>query len=159
MEASFRLLPGVLDVTSGYAGGKLEKPTYEQVTQGVTNHAEVVEVKYDPKKVNFKNLLTFFFMMHDPTTKDRQGNDVGSQYRSIILFKNEEEEQQAHSFIKALEETGVWDKIVTEISPLKQFWPAEEYHQNYYKKNPEAAYCQRIVRPKLEKLIGKLTMF
>jgi peptide-methionine (S)-S-oxide reductase len=159
LEAAFRLLPGVVDVTSGYAGGSLPNPSYEQVKRGDTGHAEVVEVRYDPRMVTFKNLMAFFFMMHDPTTKDRQGNDIGSQYRSIILFQSPEEEQEARSFVKALEETGVWDKIVTNIVPLTNFWAAEEYHQHYYEKNPEAAYCQRIVRPKLEKLIGKLSMF
>lgn len=159
LESAFELLPGVISVTTGYAGGAIENPSYEQVSKGNTGHAEVVEVRYNPKKLSYKNLLAFFFMMHDPTTKDRQGSDVGPQYRSIILYQNDEQERDARSFIKALEETGVWDKIVTQVVPLVDFWPAEEYHQHYYEKNPNAAYCQQVVRPKLEKLIGKMSMF
>ncbi|MCS7063013.1 MAG: peptide-methionine (S)-S-oxide reductase MsrA [Methylacidiphilales bacterium] len=151
LEAVYELLPGVTEVTSGYAGGHLDNPTYEQVCTGETGHAEVIEIRYNPNKISLKTLLEVFWEAHDPTTPNRQGHDVGTQYRSIILYQNSEQLQAATQSLK--EAQSKFDSpIVTEIVPLKKFYPAEAYHQDYYRRNPQKPYCQSIIKPKLEKL-------
>jgi peptide methionine sulfoxide reductase msrA/msrB len=150
LDAMFRALQGVIYVNSGYAGGTKENPTYEEASSGLTGHAETVEVVFNPLKISFEALLTVFFATHDPTTKDRQGDDVGSQYRSAIFHVNELQKELAENFVKNLEVENVFDgKIITEIVPLKKFYLAEEYHQNYYTKNSQAGYCQAVINPKL----------
>ncbi len=156
LEAVFSKLKGVRKVTSGYAGGKTpaaeKKPTYEKVSSGRTGHAEAVKIDYDPQEISFRNLLTVFFTLHDPTTPNRQGADIGSQYRSIILFANESQKEESQKFIQKLEKEKIFSKpIVTEIKPLEEFFPAEDYHQRYFEKNPEAPYCQLVIAPKMEK--------
>lgn len=152
VEAAYELVPGVLAAESGYAGGKRPNPTYEQVCTGATGHAEVVKISFDPSKVSRASLVDFFWEIHDPTTLNRQGADVGTQYRSVIYYATPEEKAMIEaSLAKANAES--WDgKIVTEVSPLPEFYPAEEYHQDYYKKNPHAGYCRVVIKPKLEKL-------
>lgn len=145
----FRTLPGVTQVTCGYAGGKTERPTYKQVCAGDTGHAEVVQIVFDPTKITFEKLLEAFWEAHDPTTLNRQGNDVGTQYRSIILYHDDAQRVAA----EAAKTAAGWrfqDKVVTEITPLQKFWPAEEDHQDYFRKNPNQAYCAAVVRPKLK---------
>ena len=152
-EAVFTMLRGVSSVLPGYAGGTTEHPTYEQVCKGKTGHVEVVQIEYDPNIVQYRDLLTVFFGSHDPTTKNRQGNDVGTQYRSIIFYTTPEQKDEAEKFIQAINasnQNGV--PIVTNVEPLKQFYGAEEYHREYAKKNPGAPYCERIINPKLEKV-------
>lgn len=140
-------------MTPGYAGGTVANPSYEQVCGGDTGHAEVVRVEYDPQVISFEDLLSVFFAMHDPTTINRQGNDVGEQYRSIILCTDEDQKQKSEAFIKDLEEQNLFDNpIVTAVEPLADFYEAEDYHKDYYKKNPDKAYCQAIIIPKLSKL-------
>ncbi|MFZ6015460.1 MAG: peptide-methionine (S)-S-oxide reductase MsrA [Patescibacteria group bacterium] len=152
-EAVFKQLRGVVAVTPGYAGGTVANPSYEQVCGGDTGHAEVVRVEYDPQVISFEDLLSVFFAMHDPTTINRQGNDVGEQYRSIILCTDEDQKQKSEAFIKDLEEQNLFDNpIVTAVEPLADFYEAEDYHKDYYKKNPDKAYCQAIIIPKLSKL-------
>lgn len=150
-EAAFRLVPGVISVIPGYAGGSKENPTYKEVVDGVTGHAEVVRVEYDPEKVTFRNLLGVFFTIHDPTTLNRQGNDTGNQYRSIVLFTSKKQQQEAEEYIR-LHKENFLDPIVTEVVLLEKFYPAEEYHHNYYEKNPNSGYCQAVISPKIEKL-------
>lgn len=153
LEAAFQELEGVREVEPGYAGGHVDEPTYHQVCGGRTGHAEVVRVRFDPDTVSFRELLKVFFTLHDPTTRDRQGADVGPQYRSIILHATPGQEAEARSMIRALEEEGVWQgPIVTEVTPLETFWPAEEEHRDYYRRHPERAYCRAVIRPKLTKL-------
>jgi len=155
-EAVFQMIRGVLSVTSGYAGGTVENPTYEDVSSDETGHAEVVKIEFDPAKISYEALLNIFFATHDPTTLNRQGNDVGTQYRSIILFENETHQEIAEKFIKNLETEKVFaGPIVTQIVPLTKFYAAEEYHQNYFQKNPNAAYCQMIISPKVAKMREK----
>ena len=149
-EAVFGELQGVISVMPGYAGGTVKDPTYEAVSTGVTGHAEMTKVEYDPDKISYSDLLTVFFATHDPTTLNRQGNDVGTQYRSIILYTTEEQKKEAEDFIKQLDGSG--PKIVTEIKPLSDFYKAEEYHRQYYFKNANAPYCRLVISPKLEKL-------
>ena len=152
-EAVFDELRGVLSVVSGYAGGTVNDPTYEQVCGGGTGHAEVIRIEFDPEQISFRDLLIVFFATHDPTTLNRQGNDVGTQYRSAILYANEEQKQHAESFIKELEGAGSFDKpITTTLEPLIDFYPAENYHQKYYANNPFQPYCQVMIPPKLRKL-------
>jgi peptide-methionine (S)-S-oxide reductase len=152
VEAVFQRLDGVEKVVSGYAGGTASNPTYEQVCAGTTGHAEVCQISYDPKKISYDELLEVFWRTHDPTTKNRQGNDVGTQYRSIILFHDGEQQKLALGYKAKLEAERIWNKpIVTEIVPLKQFWPAESYHQNYYNNNSAQGYCQLVITPKLDK--------
>ncbi len=149
----FRNLRGVASVVSGYAGGTVERPTYEQVCTGSTGHAEAVLVSFDPAVVSYKQLVELFFLTHDPTTKNRQGNDVGSQYRSAIFTYSVEQERIATAVKLRLEHDGVFRApIVTEITPFTSFYPAEEYHQNFYAKNPDQAYCAAIIDPKIAKL-------
>lgn len=149
LEAMFRTLPGVRKVTSGYAGGHTPNPTYKQVCTGETGHAEVIQVEFDPERISYAGLLDAFWDAHDPTSLNRQGHDVGTQYRSIILYHTEAQRQTAQRSKEAA--AARFDApIVTEIVPLTRFYPAEEYHQEYFRKNPQAAYCQAVVRPKLE---------
>ncbi len=151
VEAVYERIEGILDTVSGYAGGTVKNPTYEQVSTGRTGHAEVVQLTYDPAKISLEKILELFWKAHDPTTPNRQGADVGPQYRSIILYKNEAERKVAEeSKRKAQKEFR--NPIVTEIVPLTEFYRAEEYHQDYYRKNPYAGYCTFVIRPKLEKL-------
>ncbi len=152
LEAVYKELKGVERVVSGYAGGTLENPTYEQVCGGHTGHAEVVQITYDPEVVSFRDLLDVFFTIHDPTTKDRQGADVGPQYRSIILHHSPEQEAQARRAIAEIGEKRLWRApIVTEVVPLAEFYPAEAYHQDYFELNPRQRYCQIVIAPKVAK--------
>lgn len=151
-EAIFQQLDGVLKVTSGYSGGHVARPTYNQVTTGTTGHAEVVQIVYDPQKLSFDELLEVFWQTHDPTTLNRQGNDEGPQYRSVVFYHNAEQKQKAEKYKTELDKSGAWDNpIVTEISPYKEFYVAENYHQDYYNNNGSAPYCYYVIRPKLEK--------
>lgn len=150
MEAVFQRVPGVSGVTSGYAGGNRELPTYEQVCSGATGHAEVVQVEYDPARVTYEQLLDVFWDAHDPTTLNRQGADMGTQYRSIILHHDEAQRIAAEASRNAAQ-MRFTVPIVTQIKPLTSFWPAEGYHQDYYRQNPNAPYCQVVIRPKLAK--------
>ncbi|ELZ07811.1 MULTISPECIES: peptide-methionine (S)-S-oxide reductase MsrA [Natrialba] len=150
VEAALEALDGVESVTSGYAGGHTENPTYEEVCSGRTGHAEVVQVEYDPADIAYEDLLEVFFTIHDPTTKDREGPDVGSQYRSAIYAHDDEQLETAEAFAAELENEGLYEGIVTEIEPLETFYEAEEYHQNYFEKNPNDAYCSMHAAPKVE---------
>jgi peptide-methionine (S)-S-oxide reductase len=152
LEAVYKDLKGVESVVSGYAGGEVANPTYEQVCGGRTGHAEVVQIAFDPEVVTYRDLLDVFFTIHDPTTKDRQGADVGPQYRSIILYHDSAQRAEAEAVIAELESKGVWRApIVTEIVPLEQFYPAEEYHHDYFERNPRQRYCQIVIAPKIAK--------
>lgn len=152
VEAVFENLEGVHDVISGYAGGRNANPTYKQVCTGRTGHAEVCEIHYDPDVVSFKDLLYVFFKTHDPTTLNRQGPDVGTQYRSVIFYHNEKQQTESEEIKKRLDEEGAFPrKIVTEISKAPRFFAAEDYHQDYYRNNPNQGYCAMVVRPKVEK--------
>jgi peptide-methionine (S)-S-oxide reductase len=150
-EAAFQNLKGVNRVMPGYAGGQVAEPTYEQVCSGRTGHAEVVRVEFDPAVIAYNDLLKVFFTVHDPTTRDRQGNDIGSQYRSVILYTDEEQKREAEKFIAEIN-PEFDNRIVTQVAPLTDFYEAEEYHHNYFKKNPNAGYCQAIISPKVAKL-------
>ena len=150
LEAVFQLVDGVKKVTSGYAGGQTPSPTYEDVCAGSTSHAEVVEIIYDSSIITYKELLSIFFSVHNPTTKNRQGNDVGTQYRSIVLFSTEEEKFIAKTLITELNTEKIWkNPIVTELKQFNVFYVAEKCHQNYYKKNTNAGYCRMVIEPKL----------
>ncbi|MBI5381771.1 MAG: peptide-methionine (S)-S-oxide reductase MsrA [Opitutae bacterium] len=150
-EAAYRLLPGVKQVTCGYAGGTEANPTYEQVCAHATGHAEVIKIDFDPTQTSLDTLLDYFWQIHDPTQVDGQGNDKGPQYRSIILYVGAEQKAAAErSRTKA--QTGWRDPITTEIVPLVKFWPAEAYHQDYFAKNPNAGYCRAVIKPKIDKL-------
>ncbi|SDY46642.1 peptide-methionine (S)-S-oxide reductase MsrA [Halopenitus persicus] len=152
-EAAFAELEGIESVTSGYAGGETDDPTYREVCTGETGHAEVIQVEYDPTVIDYGELLEVFFTVHDPTQLNRQGPDVGSQYRSIILTHDEQQRRQAEAYVEALAaEGGYDDPIVTEIVPLETFWRAEEKHQDYFEKNPQDAYCRMHAQPKVEKV-------
>lgn len=151
LEAPFEELRGVREVTSGYAGGDTPDPTYEEVCSGSTGHAEVVRIEYDPDRISYADLLAVFFALHNPTTEDRQGPDVGSQYRSAIFYHDDDQRATAEATVERLA-ADYDDPIVTEIEPLETFYPAEDYHQNYYANNPQRAYCQVQVRPKLQKV-------
>lgn len=154
LEAAYQLIDGVTTVLPGYAGGELKNPDYYQVSEGKTGHAEVVQIDFDESKLSFKDVLDIFWTIHDPTTLDRQGSDVGPQYRSIILYADEEQKEQAQTSVKEIQK--VWDDpIVTEVKPLETFYEAEPEHHNYFKNHPEQAYCQVIINPKLEKLRAK----
>lgn len=149
-EAVFEELKGVVSVKSGYAGGTTENPTYEDVKTGESGHAEVIKIEYDPNSISYNDLLTVFFATHDPTTLNRQGADVGTQYRSAVFYTTEEQKKEAGAFIEKLNESG--PKAVTEVSPLDAFYEAEEYHRKYYLNNTSAPYCQFVINPKMEKL-------
>jgi peptide-methionine (S)-S-oxide reductase len=152
-EAVFSELKGVEKVESGYSGGTVPNPTYRQVCTGNTGHAEVTQITYDPKVISFKELLKIFFTSHDPTTLNRQGADIGTQYRSIILYHNNEQKTVAEQVIREIESAGIWEKpIVTELKPFEEFYKAEDYHQEYFKQNPGQAYCQLVIAPKVAKL-------
>lgn len=153
-EATFRELKGVIDVTPGYAGGVMPDPTYEKVCGVGTGHAEVIRVAFDSNIIRYDDLLTVFFAMHDPTTLHRQGADAGTQYRSIILYTSETQKLEAQQFIENLN-ASEGGRVVTEVKPLEQFYPAENYHQRYYEKNKNASYCQIVINPKLDKLREK----
>jgi peptide-methionine (S)-S-oxide reductase len=152
-EAVFQMLKGVSKVQSGYAGGKTDKPSYEQVSSGTTGHAEVIRVTYDPAIISYEDLLTVFFGSHDPTTPNRQGADVGEQYRSVILYGTEDERATAERVAREIQESlKDGTHVVTQILPLGQFFPAESYHQNYFKTNTSAPYCELVIEPKIEKV-------
>lgn len=156
LDPIYKNLTGVEDVVVGYAGGSVSSPTYEQVCTGRTGHAEVVEVTYDPEKMSLNGLLDVFFQMHDPTTLNRQGADVGTQYRSIILVQDEAEKEQVKEIVEKIDPSDLWkSKIVTQIDVLKEFYPAEEYHQDYFEKNPWVGYCQVVIKPKVKKFKEK----
>jgi peptide-methionine (S)-S-oxide reductase len=151
-EAIFLGLHGVSEVTSGYSGGKLKNPTYKEICSGLTGHAEVIQVAFDPSVVTYEELLEVFWNTHDPTTLNRQGADEGTQYRSVVFYENDDQRRTAEQYKSQLEASGVFKKpIVTEISPLINFYPAEQYHQNYFALNESQGYCQFVIRPKVEK--------
>jgi peptide-methionine (S)-S-oxide reductase len=154
IEACFRELKGVIDAYSGYAGGALENPTYEQVCSGSSGHAEVVRIEYDDSVISFQQLLDVFWFIHDPTQLNRQGNDIGTQYRSVIFYHDNFQKSIAEQNITTLSEQKVWGKpIVTEIKPIANFYRAESFHQDYFRLNPNNGYCQYIIRPKFEKFL------
>lgn len=156
LEPLYADLQGVEDVVVGYSGGSVVAPSYEQVCTGRTGHAEVVQVTFDPDIISYREILEVFFSIHDPTTPNRQGGDVGPQYRSVILYHDDEQRQTAEQLIQELEEGDIWAKpIVTQVSPFKQFYRAEEYHQEYYKKNPNQGYCRVVISPKVAKFRTK----
>jgi len=156
IEAAFNDIRGVVTVESGYAGGTIASPTYEQVCTGTTGHAEVVQVTFDPDIISFKEILEIFFTTHDPTTLNRQGADVGNQYRSGIFYHNEKQKSITEQVIAELNAAKVWDDlIVTQIEPFKNFYKAEEYHRRYFTRHPEAAYCRVVIAPKIAKLRKK----
>jgi len=151
-EAIFQELKGVLKATSGYSGGTVANPSYEEVCTGNTGHAECLQIVYDPKVISFDELLEVFWESHDPTSLNRQGNDVGTQYRSAIFYHNAEQKQKAEHYKGELDKSGAYNKpIVTEITPFKVFYPAENYHQNYYNLHGSQPYCSFVIRPKVEK--------
>lgn len=151
-EAVFQMLDGVISATSGYSGGNDKNPTYEQVCSGKTGHAECIQVVYDPQKISYDQLLKAFWESHDPTTLNRQGNDVGTQYRSVIFYHNEEQKQLAEAYKKKLNDEKAYDEpVVTEIAPATTFYKAENYHQDYFRLNGHAPYCQFVIAPKVEK--------
>jgi peptide-methionine (S)-S-oxide reductase len=158
IEAALKQLDGVLAVTSGYCGGAVEQPTYRQVCEGDSGHAEVVRIEFDPAIIDYRTLLTAFFAIHDPTTLNRQGHDIGSQYRSAIFFHTPAQEATARALIAALDAERLWPgPIVTAVLPAPTFWPAEEYHQDYFARNPGQGYCQAVVAPKVAKLRKQFT--
>ncbi len=151
-EAVFQDVEGIESVVSGYSGGHIKNPAYREVCSGRTGHAEVVQITYDPAVISYDELLEIFWKTHDPTTLNRQGADVGTQYRSVVYYHDEEQKQLAEAYKQKLNESGAFtNPIVTEISPLDTFYPAEDYHQNYYKNNPEQGYCSFVIRPKVDK--------
>ncbi|MET3034489.1 peptide-methionine (S)-S-oxide reductase MsrA [Chryseobacterium sp. NRRL B-14859] len=162
VESCFNMLKGVKSAISGYSGGHKENPTYQEVCTGETDHAEVVEITYDPSVISYEQLMDVFFFLHDPTQLNRQGNDIGTQYRSVIFYKNDTEKQKAEQAIKASQESGRWTgTYVTELAPFEKFWPAEQYHQGYYNENPTQPYCSAVVGPKIQKFkkhFGELNM-
>lgn len=159
-EAVFKMLKGVISVMPGYAGGTLPEPTYEQVCSGKTGHAEVIQIEYDPTQISFETMLIVFFATHDPSTPNRQGNDIGPQYRSIILYTSGEQKKEAEDFIKQLNASSPKGKpIVTEVKPLDTFYSAESHHQDYYARNHQNPYCQVIINPKLQKVQENFAKF
>ena len=153
VEAVFQRIDGVISVKPGYAGGNLKNPTYKQICTGNTGHAEVAKIEFDPSKITYSQILNVFWQSHDPTTLNRQGNDVGTQYRSVIFFHNESQEEIAKKSKIDADKSGYWDnEIVTEITPLNNYYNAEDYHDNYYNDNPNQPYCLFVIKPKLDKL-------
>ena len=151
-EAVFQDVEGVEKVVSGYAGGKIANPTYREVCSGRTGHAEVIQITYDADIISYDELLEIFWKTHDPTTLNRQGNDVGTQYRSVVYYHDDEQKQLAEDYKHKLNDSGAFSNpVVTEVSPLDTFYPAEEYHQNYYKNHPGEGYCSFVIRPKVDK--------
>lgn len=155
-ETIFLMLKGVKSVEPGYAGGTKANPTYEEVSSGNTGHAEVIKIEYDPDRIALEELLQVFFSSHDPTTLNRQGNDVGTQYRSIILYTTPRQKEKAQHYIDVLNKSGV-QRIVTTVEPLKEFYKAEDYHNNYFANNRGAGYCQLVIEPKVEKVRKKFS--
>ncbi len=156
LEAVFENLKGVRSVTSGYAGGKVPNPTYREVCSGRTGHAEVVQIEFDPAVISYDTLLEIFFVMHDPTTLNRQGGDVGTQYRSVIFFNSDEQAETAQRLVSSEEIRGIWaDPIVTEILPAPDFYAAEDYHQEYYRNHGSQPYCAAVISPKVAKMRAK----
>jgi len=154
-ESVFQLLRGVTEVTSGYAGGNIKNPTYKEICSGLTGHAELVRITYDPSVVSYRELLAVFFTTHDPTTLNRQGADAGTQYRSVVFYQTDEEKQEVQTFI-ADEAKSLWtNPIVTQVSPLPTFYEAETYHQDYYRNNPQQGYCRIVIDPKIRKFREK----
>jgi len=155
-EAIFQRLRGVESVVSGYTGGKTKNPSYNEVTTGTSGHAEAIEIQFNPAIISYKEILEVFFSTHDPTTLNRQGYDVGTQYRSAIFYHSKQQKETAEKLIKALTEATIFDKkIVTQIVPFEEFYKAEDYHQNYYNNNKNQGYCRAVINPKLEKFIKK----
>ncbi len=155
-EAVFKMLKGVVAAAPGYAGGKTENPTYDQVCSGLTGHAEVIKIEYDPALISYRTLLTVFFATHDPTTVNRQGPDTGTQYRSVIFYTTPEQKAEAEAFIKEVDtSTSAGDKVVTTVEPLSTFYEAENYHHDYFTHHPDQAYCQLVISPKVEKVQEK----
>lgn len=151
-EAVYERVKGVLSVTSGYAGGKIDNPSYEEVCSGSTGHAEVIQLAYNPDIISYDELLEIFWKTHDPTTLNRQGADVGTQYRSVIFYHSDDQKHKAENYKSELNKADIWkDSIVTEISPFTNFYPAEKYHQDYYEQNPNQGYCSFVITPKIEK--------
>ncbi|MFL3045193.1 MAG: peptide-methionine (S)-S-oxide reductase MsrA [Candidatus Neomarinimicrobiota bacterium] len=156
VEAVFQRLEGVKDVLPGYCGGDKDNPTYKEVCTGMTGHAEVAQITFDPATISFDELLNMFWKSHDPTTRNRQGNDVGTQYRSAIFYHNEEQRSAAERSKENLDNSKIFsNQIVTEIITLDKFWPAEDYHNDYYNNNPNQPYCRIVIKPKLDKLFKK----
>lgn len=156
LEAVYDDLRGVTDVVSGYAGGHVPHPTYEQVCSKMTGHAEVIQVTFDPAKISFREILEVFFTIHDPTTRNRQGNDVGPQYRSAIFYHDDEQRKTAEAVMQEVEAAQLWPApLVTEVTALDTFYPAEAYHQEYFKTHPNAMYCQLVIAPKVTKFRKK----
>jgi peptide-methionine (S)-S-oxide reductase len=152
-EAVFNSIRGVEKVESGYSGGKTENPSYAQVSTGATGHAEAVQITFNPQEITYEDILEIFFTTHDPTTLNRQGPDVGTQYRSVIFYHNPQQKEKAENIIRQLNSQNLWNKpIVTSVEPFKAFYKAEGYHKNYFQQHPEQAYCQLIIAPKLAKL-------
>ena len=153
VEAVFQRIEGVISVKPGYAGGNIKNPTYKQICTGSTGHAEVAKIEFDPSKITYSQILNVFWQSHDPTTLNRQGNDVGTQYRSVIFFHNESQEEIAKKSKIDADKSGYWDnKIVTEVTLLNNYYDAEDYHDNYYNDNPDQPYCLFVIKPKLDKL-------
>ena len=152
-EAAFSIIKGVERIEPGYTGGSVPNPSYEQVSTGTSGHAEAAQIFFDPKSISYREILEIFFTMHDPTSLNRQGPDIGTQYRSAIFYHNQEQKATAEKLIDELNREGIWDKpIVTSVEPLKVFYNAETYHKDYYKKHPKAPYCQAVIAPKIAKL-------
>ncbi len=152
IEAQFSLLNGILTVKSGFEGGQIKNPSYKEVCSGTTGHAEVVEIIYDPSKISYDELLAAFWLTHDPTQLNRQGNDIGTQYRSVIFYHNHKQKELAEKYKKELNTSNAWElPVITEISPATTFYKAEDCHQNYYNENGKQPYCQFIIQPKVEK--------
>jgi peptide-methionine (S)-S-oxide reductase len=153
LEAVFLELNGVEKVVSGYSGGLAEQASYSEVSSGTTGHAEAVHISFDHEIISYRDILEVFFTIHDPTTLNRQGADVGTQYRSAVFYKSDQQKSIAEQLIQELDRSNIWDhKIVTDVTPFKNFYPAEDYHQDYYKKNSQEPYCQLIIAPKVAKL-------
>jgi peptide-methionine (S)-S-oxide reductase len=160
LEAVYQEMKGVKSVVSGYMGGRMPNPTYRQVCGGDTGHVEVVQVTFDPAVISFRDVLEVFFVIHDPTTFDRQGNDVGEQYRSVIFYHSEAQKETAEAIVRELEGNRAFDRpIVTQIRPAEPFYRAEDYHQNYFRDNPKQTYCSYVVAPKLRKFREKLAHY
>ncbi|MCX7025001.1 MAG: peptide-methionine (S)-S-oxide reductase MsrA [Spirochaetes bacterium] len=155
MEAVYELVPGVVDVENGFAGGSRKEPSYEQVSTGLTGHAEVVKLTFDPAKVSYAELLDLFWKMHDPTQVDRQGADTGDRYRSIILYTDENQRLEAERSMAAISKE-LTAPLATELSPLVAYWPAEDCHQDYFRKHPDRAYCRIVIAPKVDKYLGEV---
>jgi peptide-methionine (S)-S-oxide reductase len=160
IEGVFREVNGVENVVSGYTGGTTVNPTYEQVCTGKTGHAETVQVSFNPSKISYREILEIFFSIHDPTTLNRQGADIGTQYRSAVFYHNEQQKRVVEELIRELNKANLWDKpVVTQIVPLDTFYPAEEYHQEYFSRHPEQAYCQMVISPKIGKFRKQWTNY